>query len=571
MKSERSPHSGIIITDRRGRELAPDIRMDASQCGSSGLYSGYDGALSNNNRTDFRQFPTNSRRELNSYTRKELVRKIRALDANLGIYSRIKSKTRRHSVGKGIRPEPVTQDADWNELNKDRFCRWADNPGVYSIDASRDFWEDQGMAAETLIADGEYFEALVKTPNGAPMVQPLDVFEVESPWGSFYPPADSSNLANPFAYEDGVRTNEFLRPIGYAVRELPSPYSLAYQPVFWRELPALSMVHIFKRRRQKQVRGLTWFYSGVNSGIDALEITSLIKGTAKLHSSLAVAVRKKKAEAGTKGISADLQKELNGSGQVTRVNENFWQGAMIEYLATDEGIDLLQSDRPSENLLHFIDFLYNDIAIAIDCPKSVIMNMAQNGGPAVRADMEDAQSFFELVQDTIAWRHSQRIYVWNTAIALKTGAIRPCKDPQWWNCEWHGPAKITVDLKYTADTRIKLIKNGALSLPRLFEEMGQNAKTEWTRQMDFLQWARAEAAKRNIPFELLIEPTPGAQAIQDNNPSSSAPAASGSQAAAAGQQTFNISVDAKAPARRSFAIKRADGTTVKGELVDAEE
>src|SRR5437762_7536561 len=99
-----------------------------------GSASGYDSANTTPNRTSFLAFPTNSLREISCYTRKEIVRKMRALDANLGIYTRFKSKVRQHAVFKGITPDPVTKDAAWNELNKDRFTHWADNLFVYSID-----------------------------------------------------------------------------------------------------------------------------------------------------------------------------------------------------------------------------------------------------------------------------------------------------------------------------------------------------------------------------------------------------------------------------------------------------
>ena len=37
---------------------------------------------------------------------------------------------------------------------------WASNPGVYSIDASRDHYEDQALVAETMVMDGEFFRGV---------------------------------------------------------------------------------------------------------------------------------------------------------------------------------------------------------------------------------------------------------------------------------------------------------------------------------------------------------------------------------------------------------------------------
>src|ERR1700739_4576546 len=165
---------------------------------------GYDGAQITDLRTAFFFFPWNSRREFASYTRKELVRKVRALDANLSIFGRIGRKIAQHSVGKGIFPRPITQDKEWNELNRKRFIKKASMPGSYSIDASRDLWEDQRIAAETLVLDGEFFEAWTYK-DGVNLVQPLDVFEIQNP--KKITPGDR--------WIDGIQYDEFEAPINY--------------------------------------------------------------------------------------------------------------------------------------------------------------------------------------------------------------------------------------------------------------------------------------------------------------------------------------------------------------------
>src|SRR5687767_12341475 len=121
------------------------------------MSTAYDGALDSDLRSAFLAFPTNSRAELSAWNRKQLTRKIRALDANLGIFSRITKKVGQHAVGRGVFPDPVTGDKAWNEAAKSLFENWASNPFVYSIDGSRDFWEDQRHAAEACVSDGEFF------------------------------------------------------------------------------------------------------------------------------------------------------------------------------------------------------------------------------------------------------------------------------------------------------------------------------------------------------------------------------------------------------------------------------
>jgi capsid protein len=456
---------------------------------------GYEGAQISNLRSAFFFFPTNSRREFASYTRKELVRKARALDANLGIVGRIARKIAQHSVGKGIFPRPLTRDKAWNDSNRKRFERKVSNPYSYSIDSSRDLWEDQRLAAETMVGDGEFFEAMVKSDiDGTPMVQPLDVFEI----------ADDRQNPNEL-WHDGVLLDSYDRPTFYGVRELP----IGKKAPAPRRVPADSMIHLFRRRRARQPRGFTWFYSGINDGIDVLDTKALIKGTAKLHSTLALQVKRKKAEGAKTGISGALQKIVNPDG-TTRVNENFFGGAAIAYLAEDEGIELINSDRPGENLMAFMEFLYREFALGADLPLEVVYNMAKLGGPAVRAVLESAQWLFDLVQDSIVMRHSQRIYVWDTADAMMRGEQPMCNDPEWWVTAWRGPAKLTVDMGRTADAAVLLMKNAALSHVRYYEERAQDAYEEAEEQIEFLSWLKERCTQAGVDFSLLIEPTPGA-------------------------------------------------------------
>jgi hypothetical protein len=151
--------------------------------------TGYEGAQSSSIRTAFIAFPTNSRRELNSYTRTQFVRKVRALDANLPIVGRISRKIAQHSVGKGIFARPITTDSEWNTLNRKRFEERMQNPWLYSTDASRDLYEDQRLCVEGIVGDGESLSLLTRK-NGIRMVQPLDPFECASPLG-FDPRVDS--------------------------------------------------------------------------------------------------------------------------------------------------------------------------------------------------------------------------------------------------------------------------------------------------------------------------------------------------------------------------------------------
>jgi capsid protein len=465
------------------------------------VLSGYNGSLDSVVRSAL-VFPTNSRLEFRPQTRRKLQEKNRGLEANFAFSTRLRSKFGRCVAGKGIFVQPVTRDPEWNVLAKESFERWASNPRSYSIDGSRDLWEDQRLVAEELGAgDGEFFEQRVRV-DGRPMVQPLDPFEISSPWGSLPGGLD------PRQFEDGIRTDAYLRAVSYAVRELPSSIS-SYTLAAWREVPAADMIHIFRRRRAKQLRGLPPLYSVLDDGIDALDTLSLMKASHKLHELLAVSKTVKPQNKG-KGVADQIVRALDADGKTSHLEEKFSRGAAIVELDQDEQLNLHTSSRPGGASIEGIRFYCALFALGADLPFSVAFSFIGLGGTASRADLEDAQNTFEQNQDRVVWRQSQPIYTWFLANEMAAGRLRACRDPYWWASDWHGPAKITVDYGRSADADIALVKNMLGSHERFWEARGGNARVEAQKQIDFMKWLQERCDAAGVPIERIIEPTPGA-------------------------------------------------------------
>jgi len=462
---------------------------------ASDMTFGYDAAKTYDPARSLLLFPTNSRLEYHKGTRTTLVTKQRALDGNFAVIGRIKSKFARCVAGSGIFPVPVTSDPEWNTLAGALFENWASNVHTYSIDSSRDLWEDQRLVAGELGAgDGEFFTALVRA-DGQPTTQPLDPFEIESP-------ADNRRSF----FEDGVRTNRFLRPAGYAVRELCGPDG-AQSP--WREVSAADMLHLFRRRRAKQLRGLPPMFASLNDAHDALDTLALEKATTKLHSLLAATKVRKPANKG-QGLTNQLEKVLNSDGSTERLEEKFKGGAVTVELEEGEQLDLKTSSRPSQPVIEGLKFYCLLIALSADLPLSVVLSFAGLGGTAVRGDLEDAASTFAIEQDRVVWRHSQPLYVWFIADAMEKGTLRQCRDPYWWKTDWHGPAKITTDYGRSAAANIDLMKKGMLSIPTFCEERNLRWQAEQDKQIAWLKRAAEQCELHGVPFERFFEATPGA-------------------------------------------------------------
>lgn len=471
--------------------------------------NGYDAANESSSRS-LLLFPCNSRAEINRWTRRKLQQKNRALEGSFPFVTRLRSKFGRCVAGKGIFPTPATRDTEWNGLAQALFEPWASNPNLYSIDGSRDLWEDQKLAAEELGAgDGEYFTTLVNVDVGGglvlPMTQPLDPFEIDSPGLPFAYGSDASPR-----YEDGVRFDRFLRPIAYSVRELPAPGEYLQDDVGYREVPASAMIHLFRRRRAKQPRGLPPLYSGINDAHAALDRSALEQAAGRLHSLLAVATVRKEANKG-KGLGGQIEKFLDDDGNVTSRLEKFPKGAATVELAEGETLQLLNSSRPGADFIEGQKLYCHMVSMGADLPLSVVYSFVGLGGTATRGDLEDAQGTFEMGQDRVVWRHSHPIYVWRLAIAQQRGEIRRCRDPYWWASDWQGPAKMTVDYGRSAQANIDLMKSGMLSVPRYCDERGWKWQSEQDSQIAWLKRAQERCEAEGVDFSRFMEATPGAQ------------------------------------------------------------
>ncbi|WP_395736287.1 phage portal protein [Prosthecobacter sp.] len=474
--------------------------------------SAYDAAKNSPTRSSFLAFPYNSRRELTPLTRREIVKKHRALEANCPFLTRIIRKSARHAVGSGIHFNCLSDDDVFNDAMRRDVEEWWNNKNVYSIDGSVDGWEAKRLAAETIQLDGEYNAALAYHPDsGFPCIQPLDVFEVGGSYGLTPPLRPGETLRD---WDDGVRINEYERPIEYAVRTLPR---LAGDNLLaWRYIPADSMIHLFRRRRAHGTRGLPWGYSGINQGIDALDLNALVTGTAKLHSALAVTVKGMTGRKGKRGALNKIQSagsgDPNASLTDTQALEKIFGGGMINYLGESGELSLLSSQNPGPNVLAFIEMLFHQLAVGWDIPFTVLWDMAKAGGTAARYDAEDAQSAFDLLFDQIVYQMVRREIIWKVSVSIKTGRIAQSKDPWWFSkLVFRGPRKLTVDVGRMATAFKTLTRSAGMSIPRWFEEQGLDPIGEMREHILFLKKVKAMCEEADIDFGSVFEPTPGVQ------------------------------------------------------------
>jgi len=502
----------VLPASIRGRPRRPGpARASASveSSGSTGSGSGvgsYKSSQDSPARSSVLAFPTNSRRELTPLTRREIIRKSRALEGNCPKLTRIIRKFARHAVGNGIHFRFLTPDRAWNDEARRLVEEWWNNPSVYSTCGTIDGWEAKRLAVEHILLDGEFNAIMAESPGGWPMLQTLDVFEIETPLGSGVDPT----------WDDGVKISSGLeRPLTYSVRSLPRGNLPAPR---YTQVPAGAMIHLFRRRRARGHRGLPAGYSGLNMGLDALDLEALITGTAKLHSGLAVQV-KRTGKLNKSGAVGKIQNGGNATNDMDVAALEKVYGSMINYVGENGEIDLKSSSHPTVNQMEFMLMLFGEMADGFDLPKSVMFGMADVGGAGARFEVDDAQSSFDQLYDMIVWRFVRREIIWFIAKQIKSGRLAQPRDPYWYShIVFRGPRKLTADIKGMAQSFKILARNGALSIPRWMEEQGLDAYEEARDNFEYLRFLKQMYQEGEVPVEWVYESTPGAAAATAPEP-----------------------------------------------------
>jgi capsid protein len=498
------PAAGFIER-ARAREVAAGyepkfLGADAATVNSYpavfGGSSGYD-ALNNSPARSAITFPLGHRREFKSFTRIELLKKFRAIQANLGLIQRCQGQVSKYSVGRGVFPQPQTIDQAWNEEAATKFDDWANNRGVCDSAGAMTFWERQRYHAETLFGEGESFDALISSSfAGAPMLQLFDNSEVGSPYMSGY------NRE----YVDGVKVSPLNRPISFLVTTAAGLRDYATS-----EVDATNMIHMVRRKRANQLRGLTPFAPGLNCAIDRMDLRALTTAAAKLHEAMGVVVKRKSGELGKNGMGAQITKELGEDGKLTKVNEKIF-GPNIHYCGIDEEVEIVASDRPTQNLMAFGDELVRDVCLTTGLNFEIVWNLMTLGGATARIALADAQWFFDLIQDALNEMLNQRVWVWWCGSMMNAGDLSDCKDKRWWICHWQGPPKLTADAGRTMQGEIEALGNGLSSWADYYSRaQGRYWKTPIKQRIEELAWAMAECKKQDVPFEYLVALKPGVQ------------------------------------------------------------
>ena len=191
------------MAKKRKRIHSPAASSPAP-AGPVSLFSGYDGANWSESRGHLWWPTLDPRLELDSFSREEIVRRIHALKANVGL---VRGLIRNSADLIGWQtPQAISDDEEWTNLAEERFRDCCYEAAAFDVAGQFDFEDAQPMLMRDALTNGDVITILTKWPDGAPRF-------------AFY---SSSQLANPEdcgpAWRDGIQFSSVGRHLAYGLR-----------------------------------------------------------------------------------------------------------------------------------------------------------------------------------------------------------------------------------------------------------------------------------------------------------------------------------------------------------------
>ncbi len=424
--------------------------------------------------------PRDTKRDLTSGVRSELVRRSRYLHKNSGFVRELVANMAIYSTGDGIKPQAQSSDVVWNRQAEEYFANWASR---CEITGRFSFEECQSIVCRGIDVDGEYFVHKTHDHLGRPMLQLLESHRIGDAPGSE-------------ETVDGIGINQF---------GAPAFYRLILDDGKYHDVSAEDILHIFEPESASAVRNAATIQHSINHVLDEMELLALEKHAVKDNADVA---RILKTTGG--GIEHDGDFSL-GEGMNVQESSNPSAlqkiiGGKLVALKPDESLDSFQSNRPSPTFTGFLTHLRRDSALGV-LPYEFAADSSSVGGAGVRLVVAKADRRFSFRQLILIQRFIRPVWAYVIADAIKTGALPHVAN--WHRLSATTPRRITVDAGREAQQNRADVEMGLKTLSEHFAEQGMDFEEEIRIRAQNARRILDLAKEYDVPLEMLWHPRSG--------------------------------------------------------------
>lgn len=398
---------------------------------------------------------TDVRRDLDSFSRTDLLKKARWLVQNVGLAKRSCEGVARYAVGNGIVPQARSKDQAWNVEAEKLWAGWSERERNFDLGGQTNFYDAQQLVLNMVARDGEMFVVPVDLGRRDGMIRFLDASCI-----------GNSTVTDNEKYIDGVKIDANNRPVAYR---------LALDNGKSSDLPADQVMHLRRYNAAGRLRGVTWLHHAVLSLQDISEIIAFTKQSVKLTSQIGFIIKSD----GTSGPAPfGARSTVTSTGEPTIKIQDIYQGSYIPRLKPGETIESFLHQNPNDNVTAFLNYLCRDIAWGIGVSPEILWSVVGLQGTTARLVLADAQTFFDGLATMVIRQFCQPVWRWWVWRSIRNGTLREPSDGAWDAVEWIPPMGVTVDFGRDGTLLAKLVEQKLLSPARYHRMIGQDVETE---------------------------------------------------------------------------------------------
>jgi len=469
------------------------------------LFSGYDGANYSPMRGDVWMPTLETKEELDGYSRTELLRKIRWLYINVGLF-----KAFVNSAADLIGWQTPQAETGNPAFDKEAYLRFEDRAGTaaaFDVAGKFNFWDAQPMLSRCALKDGELLTVLTSSATGSAMF-------------AFY---EAHQLATPKngkeRWHDGILLDSHGRHLSYGLR---SSSDKTVIPISARDV-----IYHGEFDSPGYVRPTPRLAHAVTTGLDITEIRALVKGSIKStalfgavrESSNPAIPRSQRGITGAPGYEVRTRAGNTAAGEAATVTEKFevshvWGGNQIPRLPTGEELKILHDSRPSPNQMDFMEVLARDMSVGFGLPLEVIWQMSGLTGPGVRFVMDVADRWIKARQSLLEnWCRSVWVYTIAKEIKAKRLKVPAGKGGEvfpWWRVRFVPQRNLTIDRGRDMKSRMEAVAAGFETEDNFCEEFyGTTAGEVRRKHVEGVAEKMAICAELGVPYEVAYPPKAG--------------------------------------------------------------
>lgn len=387
--------------------------------------------------------------------RLQLIRQVRDLEQNFGLFQSIIDKLAIYGFGK-LRYQARTGDEAIDQQYEDYLAEWFEN---CDITGRNDFQQIAAIAFKSMLRDGDIGQ---KWRRDGQWLK-LQGIESDRIGGN-------TVVSTAPDYFQGITVDlETGKPLAYDVYRRTKANAYTDKVT----IPASEMLLLFDPRRIDQYRGITPFAPIINEARDLKEVLeACLQGTKfeNYHAAIGYTPSGQPLQDPSSLITGS-ETDANGNP----VKEQQLKYGMIQWAPSDAEYEFMKSDRPSGTFQTYVEMLIRLQGIALNLPYSFMYSMIGTG-PAVRADLEQAHRVMQWHQQNVCRRFLKPAVKMALMDGIASGALT--YTPNWARGRFSFPPKASIDAGRDSQAKIAERNAGLRSNDSIFDEEGEDAQEQ---------------------------------------------------------------------------------------------